>query len=241
MRVRPSPEKYNMPAMEKTIIVESGGPATASVIWLHGLGADGHDFEPVVAQLGEGLRQCVRFVFPHAPHRPVAINGNMVMRAWYDVTEAELTRRPDEDGIRASEQILCDLVEGEIDNGVSPARIVLAGFSQGGAIALHTGLRYPHALAGIMALSTYLPLHDAAKNEASDSNRKVPIFMAHGSQDPLIPLSSSQASRAYMTSLGYVVECHTYPMAHAVCGEEIRDIEDWLSRILLWSPAASGA
>ena len=227
--------------MEKPIVIEPAGAATASVVWLHGLGADGHDFEPVVAQLGESLRQCVRFIFPHAPHRPVTINDNMVMRAWYDVTEAELTRQPDEDGVRASEKILCDLVKSEIDAGIAPERIVLAGFSQGGAVALHTGLRYPQALAGIMALSTYLPMHQATSDEASEANRKVPIFMAHGSQDPLIPLSSSEASRAYMTSLGYVVECHTYPMAHAVCGEEIRDIEDWLSRNLLWSPAASGA
>jgi phospholipase/carboxylesterase len=227
--------------MEKPIVLEPAGQPTASVIWLHGLGADGHDFEPVVAQLSDGLRQCVRFIFPHAPHRPVTINGNMVMRAWYDVTEAELTRKPDEDGVRASEKILRDLVKSEIDAGIAPRRIVLAGFSQGGAVALHTGLRYPDALAGIMALSTYLPMHEAIRDEASEANRKVPLFMAHGSQDPLIPLSSSEASRAYMTSLGYVVECHTYPMAHAVCGEEIRDIENWLSRTLLWSPAAPGA
>ena len=227
--------------MEKPIVIDPAGAATASVVWLHGLGADGHDFEPVAAQLGESLRQCVRFIFPHAPHRPVTINDNMVMRAWYDVTEAELTRQPDEDGVRASEKILCDLVKSEIDAGIAPERIVLAGFSQGGAVALHAGLRYPQTLAGIMALSTYLPMHQATSDEASEANRKVPIFMAHGSQDPLIPLSSSEASRAYMTSLGYVVECHTYPMAHAVCGEEIRDIEDWLSRNLLWSPAAPGA
>lgn len=220
--------------MEKPVVIEPAGKADACVIWLHGLGADGHDFEPVVAEFNDDLRKRVRFIFPHAPQLPVTINGGMVMRAWYDITEADLSRRPDEKGVRASEKILTELIDAECAAGIDAGRIVAAGFSQGGAIALHTGLRYPKKLAGILALSTYLPLHEAAAREAGEANREVPIFMAHGSQDPVIPLSSSEASRAFLTSLGYAIETHTYPMPHSVCGEEIRDIGDWLSRILLW-------
>lgn len=221
---------------EKPIVIDARQRATASVIWLHGLGADGHDFEPIVPELGGEIADCVRFVFPNAPHRPVTINNGMVMRAWYDISDADLARRADEGGVLESEKILKSLVEAEATRGMPTERIVLAGFSQGGAIALHTGLRYPETLAGIMALSTYLPLEEAVREEASEANRRVPIFMAHGSQDPVIPLSTSEASRAFMTRLGYVVECHTYPMPHAVCAEEVRDIRDWIWRILLTSP-----
>ncbi len=224
-----------MSQIEKPLVIEPKGRTSASVIWLHGLGADAHDFEPIVPELGEVLCDSVRFVFPFAPHRPVTVNGGMVMRAWYDVADTDLARRADEEGVRESGKLLSALVDTEIKNGLSSNRIVLAGFSQGGAIALHAGLRYPRPLAGILALSTYLPLHQAAREEASDANRSVPIFMAHGSQDPVIPLSASEASRDFLTSLGYVVECHTYPMPHSVCGEEVRDIRDWLSRTLIWS------
>lgn len=224
-----------MSQIEKPLVIQPKDKAGASVIWLHGLGADAHDFEPIVPELGRDLRSGVRFVFPFAPHRPVTINGGMVMRAWYDITDADLARRADEEGVRESGELLRALVDAEVENGLSPSRIVLAGFSQGGAIALHTGLRYPQPLAGILALSTYLPLHEAAREEASDANRGVPIFMAHGSQDPVIPLSTSEASRDFLTRLGYVVECHTYPMPHSVCAEEVRDIRDWLSRILIGS------
>lgn len=220
--------------MEKPVIIQPEEKADACVIWLHGLGADGHDFEPIVPEFSDALRNRVRFVFPHAPQQPVTINGGMVMRAWYDITDADLARRPDETGVRSSARILTGLIDSEIDGGIEPARIVAAGFSQGGAVALHTGLRYPEKLAGILALSTYLPLHESTETEASDENRDIPIFMAHGSQDPVIPLASSEASRAFLTSLGYDIETHTYPMPHSVCGEEIRDVEDWLSRILLW-------
>ena len=224
-----------MSKIEKPLIIEPREKAGASVIWLHGLGADAHDFEPIVPELGEELRSRVRFVFPFAPHRSVTINGGMVMRAWYDISDTDLTRRADEDGVRASAAILSDLVDAELQSGVRPGGIVLAGFSQGGAIALHAGLRYPQPLAGILALSSYLPLRDATRREASEANRKVPIFMAHGSQDPVVPLSTSESSREFLTGLGYVVETHTYPMPHSVCAEEVRDIRDWLSRVLIWS------
>jgi phospholipase/carboxylesterase len=154
------------------------------------------------------------------------------MRAWYDISETDLGMEPDESGIRASEDILTALIQAEIEKGIGSDRVVLAGFSQGGAIALHTGLRYGKPLAGIMALSTYLPMHEAAQREALEINRHIPIFMAHGSQDPLIPLGLSEHSRRFLESLGHVVECHTYPMPHSVCAEEIRDIGNWLERVL---------
>ncbi len=224
-----------MKEFEKPLVIEPESEASASVIWLHGLGADGHDFEPIVPELGDDLSSRVRFVFPFAPHRPVTINGGMVMRAWYDISDADIARRADENGVRGSGEILSAMVDAEIERGVSPERVVLAGFSQGGAIALHTGLRYPRPLAGILALSAYLPLLEPTRAEASEANRKVPIFLAHGSQDPIIPLSLSEKSREFLTGLGYVVECHTYPMPHSVCAEEVRDIRDWLCRILIGS------
>jgi len=219
-------------ALDPPVVVDPPGSAVASVIWLHGLGADGHDFEPVVAQLGDAVRRGTRFVFPHAPRIPVTINGGMVMRAWYDVTEADLSRRIDEEGVRASGEILEELVRSERESGIAARQVVVAGFSQGGAIALHTALRYPERLAGVLALSTYVPIPEAIREEATSANRDVPVFLAHGSQDPLIPLALSEQSRQLLASLGYAVECHTYPMAHAVCGEEIRDIAIWLERVL---------
>ena len=217
---------------ETAVLIEPPGEATASVIWLHGLGADGNDFAPVVPELGEAIVRSTRFVFPHAPHMPVTINGGMVMRAWYDIADVELDRRADESGVRASEARLRELIQSERERGLASERIVLAGFSQGGAIALHTGLRHPERLAGIMALSTYLPLAESARREAQAANRDVPIFMAHGSQDPVIPLALSERSRRFMRELGYDVECHTYPMPHSVCAEELRDIACWLERVL---------
>ena len=224
-----------MSEIEKPLVVEAKKQADASVIWLHGLGADAHDFEPIVPELGDELRERVRYVFPFGPHRPVTINGGMVMRAWYDIADTDIARRADEDGVRESGDILRRLTDAEVDKGIPSERIVLAGFSQGGAIALHAGLRYSKPLAGILALSTYLPIHDGTRKEASKANHSLPIFMAHGSQDPVIPLSTSEASRGFLTELGYVVECHTYPMPHSVCAEEVRDIRDWLSRVLLWN------
>ncbi len=218
--------------LDPPVVIEPAQTATASVIWLHGLGADGHDFEPIVEQLGRGLAREVRFLFPHAPRRSVTINNGMVMRAWYDILELDLSRRADEAGVRDSARILEALIERETTQGLDPRRIVVAGFSQGGAIALHAGLRHGQPLAGIMALSTYLPFSEALESEAHAANRVVPIFMAHGSQDPVIALDLSEASRAHLTGLGYVVECHTYPIPHGVCAEEVRDIADWLARVL---------
>ena len=224
---------------EASLIIEPSETATASVIWLHGLGADGHDFEPIVAELGDAVTRQVRYVFPHAPRIPVTINGGAVMRAWYDITETDLAKRADESGVRRSAGILEELIEEEITRGIPSTRILLAGFSQGGAIALHTGLRYSKPLAGIMALSTYLPLPEAMVDERQECNGNIPIFLAHGSQDPVIPLALSEQSRTFLASLGYQVQCHTYPMAHSVCPEEIRDIAIWLQQVLP-SPSPSG-
>jgi len=214
------------------LIIEPPETATASVIWLHGLGADGHDFEPIVAELGESVTRDVRYVFPHAPRIPVTINGGMVMRAWYDISDTDLSNRADEDGVRGSAGILEGLIEGELEKGLPSTRILLAGFSQGGAIALHTGLRYDKPLAGVMALSTYLPLEQSVAAELQEANRNIPIFFAHGSQDPVIPLALSEHSRHVLASLGYRLQCHTYPMPHSVCPEEIRDIRLWLEKVL---------
>ena len=217
---------------DASLVIEPPETATASIIWLHGLGADGHDFEPIVAELGDAVTRDVRYVFPHAPRIPVTINAGMVMRAWYDITETDLAKRADESGVRASARILEELIEAEIAKGMPSTRILLAGFSQGGAIALHTGLRYGKPLAGIMALSTYLPLQESVGDERKPANRNIPIFLAHGSQDPVIPLALSEHSREFLVSLGYQVQCHTYPMAHSVCPEEIRDIAIWLEHVL---------
>jgi len=212
--------------------LETGRAPTASVIWLHGLGADGHDFEPIVPELDLPDSLPVRFVFPHAPMQPVTINGGAVMRAWYDVYGLQGVRREDAAGVRASQAAVEELLARETKRGIPASRLVLAGFSQGGAIALQTGLRHPERLAGIMALSTYLPVADTLAAEASAANRDVPIFMAHGLHDPLIPIERAQMSRKLLESAGYRVEWHDYPMEHSVCAEEIADISSWLRRVL---------
>ena len=210
------------------IEIETGPRPEVAVIWLHGLGADGHDFEPIVPELE--LRKAVRFIFPHAPLRAVTINNGMRMRAWYDIFQFG-GGPEDEAGIRASEGLLKELISQERKKGIAPKSIVLAGFSQGGAIVLQTGLRYPERLGGIMALSTYLPLHEKL-NEASPANRDVPIFMAHGSHDDIIPLPKAEASKDLLVKAGYPVEWRTYPMPHSVCPEEIGHISGFLLRIL---------
>jgi phospholipase/carboxylesterase len=215
--------------------IETGGPVAAAVIWLHGLGADGNDFVPVVRELDLAGVPPIRFVFPHAPLRPVTINMGLVMRAWYDVSFGDLegtTRRADEKGVRESEAAIRALIEREGARGVPPENVVLAGFSQGGAIALHTGLRYPWRLAGVLALSTYLPLAETLPAEASPANRAVPIFMAHGTLDPIVPHAMGAASCEFLSRLGYAVEWHEYTMQHQVCAEEIEDIGAWLRRVL---------
>jgi phospholipase/carboxylesterase len=208
----------------QAVEMETGPNPVAAVIWLHGLGADGHDFEPIVPELR--LAKPVRFVFPHAPIRPVTINMGMRMRAWYDIFQFG-GGPEDQAGIRASQQLVEKLIESE-----KGRKIVLAGFSQGGAIALQTGLRYPERLAGILALSTYVPLASTLESEASPANRDIPIFMAHGELDDIIPIRRAEASRELLVRLGYEVEWHSYPMPHSVCAPEIAEIAKFLARVL---------
>ena len=213
-----------------TIEIETARNPAASVIWLHGLGADGNDFAPIVPGL-QLPKTAIRFVFPHAPVQPVTINGGMRMRAWYDISDGAI-RREDEKGVRASQTLVEALIAREKERGTAASRLVLAGFSQGGAIALHTGLRHAERIAGIMALSTYLPLAEKFSVEADAANRDVPIFMAHGSYDPVIPLARAAQSRGLLESLGYSLEWREYPMPHSVCPEEITDLGAWLGRVL---------
>jgi phospholipase/carboxylesterase len=217
----------------ETIEVDTAPGPRAAVIWMHGLGADGHDFEPIVPELDLSDRVPVRFVFPHAPMRPVTINAGYVMRAWYDVSEdGRGERREDEAGVRESQRRVEALIERERSRGIAPGAIVLAGFSQGGAMALHTGLRQPERLAGILALSCFLPLAGALAAEAAATNRDVPIFMAHGTHDDMIPIERAWTARDRLLALGYPAEWHEYQMAHAVCAEEVRDVAAWLRRVL---------
>ncbi|MGB7543508.1 MAG: dienelactone hydrolase family protein [Burkholderiales bacterium] len=219
-----------MPDPLEAVEIETGKNPTTSIIWMHGLGADGNDFVPLVPEL-DLPEAPIRFVFPHAPMQPVTINGGMVMRAWYDISDASI-RREDERGVRTSQALVEALIEREKERGTKPGRLVLAGFSQGGAIALQTGLRQPQRLAGIMALSTYVPIAGKLAAEANAANRDTPIFMAHGTQDPIIPLPFAAQSRDLLQSLGHVVEWHQYGMPHSVCAEEVRDIGAWLARVL---------
>lgn len=204
----------------------------AAVVWMHGLGADGHDFEPIVPELGLPARPSIRFVFPHAPLRPVSINQGHVMRAWYDIRALAGVWREDEAGVRQSARQIEALAERERQRGIVPRRLVLAGFSQGGAMALHVALRYPERLAGILALSCFLPLASTLATEASAANRDVPIFWAHGLHDPMIPLALAEQGREQVAALGYRIEWHQYAMPHSVCAEEIADVARWLGRVL---------
>ena len=219
-----------MPGLLDAIEIETGKNPTASIIWLHGLGADGNDFAPIVPEL-RLPKAAIRFVFPHAPVRPVTINGGMRMRAWYDIADGA-NRREDEHGVRASQASIEALIGREKERGTKPQRLVLAGFSQGGAIALHTGLRHLERIAGIMALSTYVPVGEKLSAEASTANRDVPIFMAHGTYDPIIPLDRAEQSRKLLESLGYPVEWREYGMPHSVCPEELAAIGAWLRKVL---------
>ena len=211
--------------------IETAPEPRRAVVWMHGLGADGYDFVDIVPALGLG-KTPTRFVFPHAPMRPVTINRGMVMRAWYDVSDDRGVRREDETGVRASQAQLEALIAREKQRGIPAERIVLAGFSQGGAMALHTGLRHPERLAGIMALSCFLPLAHLLDGEASAANRATPIFMAHGVHDPLIPLARARSAHDALTGLRYAVEWHEYPIPHSVSDAEIMDIGAWLARVL---------
>lgn len=220
-----------LPAVER----ETGPEPKFSIIWLHGLGADGHDFAPIVLQLVDPSWPALRFVFPHAPTRPVTVNGGMPMRAWYDIRGVDLRMGQDGAGIRQSINAVDALIAHEGERGVPTERVFLAGFSQGGAIALAAGLRHAQRLAGIVALSTYLLLADALTAERSDANRAVPIFQAHGSADPVVPLARGEDSRQALEALGYHVDWHTYPMAHAACADEVADLRRWLGSRLVRS------
>jgi phospholipase/carboxylesterase len=215
-----------------TVELETGPNPIGSVIWLHGLGADGHDFEPIVPELKLPDSMRLRFIFPHAPVRPVTINGGMEMRAWYDIFSLDRDGPSDEPGIRESAAILHGLISRELERGIPGDKIVVAGFSQGGAIALHAALRSATKLAGLMALSTYLPMPETLQSEvlekADIKNLSLPIFMAHGSFDPVLPVQLGQTSYQQLSGAGYSVEWHEYPMAHAVCAEEIAAIRVWL-------------
>ena len=219
----------------ETVEIGGGERPDGTVIWLHGLGADGHDFEPIVAELKLDQYVDIRFVFPHAPVRPVTINGGMPMRAWYDVISLDRDGPQDEVGIRDSAATLKRLVEREHDRGIDYDRIVLTGFSQGGAIAIHTAIRFPERLAGLMALSTWIPLEstiDAEVIQISESQpRDLPVLIAHGSFDTMLPISAGQHARDIMRKMGFEVQWHDYPMAHDVCVEEITEIRQWLLNI----------
>jgi phospholipase/carboxylesterase len=224
----------------EAIEIETGKNPAACIIWMHGLGADGNDFVPIVRELDLPRMQPIRFVFPHAPMRPVTLNNGYVMRAWYDVSYGDLegrSRRPDEAGVRASHEAIGKLIARETGRGIATEKIVLAGFSQGGAIALHTGLRYPQRLAGMMALSTYLPLAEHLAHEAAPVNATTPIFMAHGTDDPVVPYAMGAGSRELLGKMGYDVEWHEYPMQHSLCLEEVQDIAAWLRTIFQAGPS----
>jgi len=199
-----------------------------SVIWLHGLGADGHDFEPVVPHLGLPSELAIRFIFPHALMRPITINGGAVMRAWYDIKEISTTKGQDEAGVLHSAIKIRALIDREIERGIPASRIVLAGFSQGGAMALHVGLRYPETLAGIMVLSAYLMFPDRLQGEYLQTNATTPVFVAHGTQDPVIPIALGQAVASVLQTGQWPVEWHSYPIPHSVSQQEITDIGRWL-------------
>lgn len=217
-----------------TVELQTGENPTASIIWMHGLGADANDFVPIVPELD--LRDCptIRFVFPNAPQIPVTLNGGYIMPAWYDIAAAgtDIQRREDEAGLRKSQEQIEALIAREIERGVSANKIVIAGFSQGCAMSLQVGLRHPHSLAGIMCLSGYLPLADKIANERHAANQNTPIFMAHGTADPVVPLQRAEQSREVLKQLGYQIEWHDYWMQHSVSPQEISDIARWLRKVL---------
>ena len=206
-------------------------PIDRAVIWLHGLGASGHDFEPVVPQLGLNSDMAVRFIFPHAPNRPVTINGGMVMPSWYDIFEMSLDRKVDIAQIEQSSQQIKDLISREIERGVKPEHIVIAGFSQGGAVAYHLALGYPQRLAGLMTLSTYLATNEQINYSAA--NKEIPILIEHGTHDPVVPVALGEQASKTLSAKGYNVEYITYPMAHQVCMPQIQGIGVWLNKVLV--------
>jgi phospholipase/carboxylesterase len=222
-----------MSELLSNIEIESAPNPSVAIIWMHGLGADGNDFVPMVKELDLAGLPGIRFVFPHAQAIPVTINGGYVMRAWYDIRENDLVRREDEGGLRSSQKQVEALIAREIARGIPADRIILAGFSQGCAMTLQTGLRYPGKLAGLMCLSGYVPLADKVSNERTAESITTPIFMVHGRADPVIPIARAEQSRDLLKALGYQVEWHEYMMQHSLCAEEIDHISAWLKRVLL--------
>ena len=216
----------------EAVEVETGRTPTGSVIWLHGLGADGHDFEPLVPELVQPAERALRFVFPHAPIRPVTLNGGYAMRAWYDIAALDRRMPEDKSGIRASRAAIDTLIRRENSRGIASERIVLAGFSQGGAMALFAGTRYPEKLGGIMGLSCYLLLAARLGAERSAANQSTPVFLAHGRQDPVVALLLGQHAHQALEASGYPVEWHAYDMPHSLCPQEVTDIAAWLRRVL---------
>lgn len=214
------------------IEIETAPNPTVAVVWLHGLGADGNDFVPLVRELDLTGLPGIRFVFPHANTMPVTINGGYVMRSWYDIVATDLTRREDEGGLRASQLQVEALIAREKARGIPASRIILAGFSQGCAMTLQTGLRHPEKLAGMLCLSGYLPLSSVAGAERSEASLGTPIFMAHGVQDPVVPFARAEESRKVVEALGYQVEWHAYPMQHTLCLEEVQDISAWIRKVV---------
>ncbi|MBQ5939884.1 alpha/beta hydrolase [Massilia sp. AB1] len=221
-----------MTQLLENIEIETAPNPEVAIIWLHGLGADGNDFVPIVRELDLAGLPGIRFVFPHAKTMPVTINGGYVMRAWYDITGAELTRREDEGGLRASQRDVEALIAREKERGIPASRIILAGFSQGCAMTLQTGLRHPEKLAGMLCLSGYLPLATVVGNERNEVGLSTPIFMAHGRQDHVVPFLRAEQSRDALQAMGYQVEWHAYQMQHSLCLEEVQDISKWIRKVL---------
>jgi phospholipase/carboxylesterase len=224
----------------ETVIVETGPGPTHSIIWMHGLGADGHDFEPLVPELAIGGMPALRFVFPHAPVRPVTINNGYQMRAWYDIIAIDRRAREDGAGITASATQIGALILAENARGVATNRIVLAGFSQGGAMALHIATRRAEKFAGVIALSCYLPLAREFATDRDAANFTTPIYMAHGTQDPVVPFALGDESRRILEATGFRVEWHSYPMPHSLCEQEVADIRAYLGQVLARDPAKPG-
>jgi len=216
-----------MPDLLRAVEIETGGTVRSAIVWMHGLGADGHDFEPIVPHLGLKDRGG-RFVFPHAPRRAVTINGGLLMPAWFDVRSQDFGADIDAPGIRASVVQVEGLIAREKERGVPAGRILLAGFSQGGVIALCTALRHPERLAGVLGLSTFLPAEALIEGDLSSANAGLPVFMGHGDEDPMIPIEWAEAARDRLQTLGYPVTWKSYPMAHQVCAEEIADLGAWI-------------
>lgn len=214
------------------IQVETNDNPEIAIIWMHGLGADGNDFVPMVRELDLAGLPGIRFIFPHAKTMPVTINNGYVMRSWYDISGLELTRREDENGLRASQQDIEAFIAREKARGIPASRIVLAGFSQGCAMAIQTGLRHPETLAGLLCLSGYVPLSAKLGTERTDASQSTPIFMAHGRYDNVVPFNRAEASRDLLVSLGYALEWHEYAMQHSLCLEEVQDISAWLKKVL---------